>query len=74
MILGKKSKSKDLDSWINTRVKVILNSESSFYEGILLEEQKNGILVKTDKGRVYIPYESILSLEELLIFEKDRVW
>jgi sporulation protein YlmC with PRC-barrel domain len=65
---------KDLDSWIGKSVKAILNDEGSFYIGILLEEQKNGILVKTDKGRVYIPYESILSLEELLIFEKDRVW
>ena len=65
MMLHKKNVKKDLDSWIGRPVKVILNSESSFYEGILLEEQKNGILVKTDKGRVYVPYESILSIEEL---------
>ena len=71
MIFHKKLE-KDLDSWINARVKVVLNSESSFYIGVLIEEQKNGILVKTDKGRVYVPYESILSLEELNDGTKDE--
>ena len=57
-------KEKDLDTWLNTRVKVLLHAEG-FYEGILLSEQKNGILIKSGKQRVYIPYESILSLESL---------
>lgn len=57
-------KEKDLDSWINTPVKVLMHSDG-FYEGILLSEQKNGILIKSGKQRVYIPYESILSLESL---------
>ena len=65
MSIFHKKSSKDLDSWINLPVRVVLNSEGSFYIGILLEEQKNGLLVKTDKGRVYVPYESVLSLEEL---------
>lgn len=34
-----------------------------FYEGTLLEEQKNGILLKSSKKRIYVPYESILSME-----------
>ena len=55
---------KDLDSWINKRVRVILTNESSFYEGILLFEMKNGLLIEANKKRVYVPYESILSLEE----------
>jgi hypothetical protein len=44
---------KDLDSWINKRVKVLLNAEG-YYDGILLSEK-----------RIYIPYESVLSLEEI---------
>ena len=67
-----KDNSKDLDSWINLPVKVVLNSEGSFYVGILLREEKNGILVMTDKGRVYVPYESVLSLEELKDGTKDK--
>jgi ribosome maturation factor RimP len=55
---------KDLDSWINLPVKVILH-EDGFYQGFLVEEQKNGILIKCSGKKVYIPYESILSLEEL---------
>ena len=71
MILRKKSVKKDLDSWINLPVNVVLNSESSFYLGILLREEKNGLLVMTDKGRVYVPYGSVLSLEELTDVSKD---
>ncbi len=56
---------KDLDSWINKPARVILTNESSFYEGILLSEMRNGILIESDKRRIYIPYESVLSLEEL---------
>jgi hypothetical protein len=56
---------KDLDLWINTGVRVILNSESCFYEGILLSEMKNGILIECSGKKIYIPYESLLALEEL---------
>ena len=64
MKFRKDGKSKDLDSWIGRPVKVLLNAEA-FYEGILLEEMKNGILIESNKKHIYIPYESILSLEEL---------
>ena len=55
---------KDLDPWIGKSVKAILNAEGSFYIGKLIEEQKNGILIKVKEKRIYIPYESILALEE----------
>ena len=64
MIFHKDSKSKDLDSWIGRPVKVVLNSESSFYIGVLVEEQKNGLLIEANKKRIYIPFESLLLLEE----------
>ena len=63
-IFHKDSESKDLDSWLGRPLKVILH-EDGFYEGILLEEQKNGILIEANKKHIYIPFESILSLEEL---------
>ena len=69
-VFHKDSKSKDLDSWINLPVKVILH-EDGFYQGFLVEEQKNGILIKCSGKRVYIPYESILSLEELTDVSED---
>ena len=56
---------KDLDSWIGKHIKAVLNSESSFYEGILIEEQKNGIMIECSEKKIYIPYESILVIEEL---------
>ncbi len=65
MKFHKKNVKKDLDSWIGRPVKVILNSESSFYEGILIEEQKNGILIEANGKMIYVPYESLLALEEL---------
>ena len=65
MKFHKKNVKKDLDSWIDRSVKAILNSESSFYIGVLVEEQKNGILIKCSGKRVYVPYESLLVLEEL---------
>lgn len=65
MIFHKDSKSKDLDSWIGRPVKVVLNSENSFYEGVLIEEMKNGILIKCLGKHVYLPYESILVIEEV---------
>ena len=63
MKFHKKNVEKDLDGWIDLPVKVILH-EDGFYEGILLEEQRNGILIEAKKKRVYVPYESVLSLEE----------
>ena len=65
MILHKKNDKKDLDSWIGKSVKAVLTNESSFYIGVLIEEQKNGILIKANEKRIYIPYESILALEGL---------
>ena len=62
-VFHKDSKSKDLDSWINLPVKVLLNAEG-FYQGTLIEEMKNGILISANKKHIYIPYESILSIEE----------
>ena len=61
---------KDLDSWINLPVKVLLNAEG-FYQGTLIEEMRNGILISANKKRVYVPYESILSLEELTDVSED---
>ena len=54
---------KDLDSWINLPVKVLLNAEG-FYQGTLIEEMRNGILIESNKKHIYIPYESVLSIEE----------
>ena len=59
-----KDSKKDLDSWIGKSVKVLLNAEA-FYKGILLEEQKNGLLIESNKKMIYVPYESVLSIEEL---------
>ena len=54
---------KDLDNWIGKSVKVLLNAEA-FYEGILLAEQRNGILIESAHKRIYIQFDSIISLEE----------
>jgi ribosome maturation factor RimP len=54
---------KDLDDWIGKPVKVLLNAEA-FYEGILLAEQRNGILIESANKRIYIQFDSIISLEE----------
>ena len=54
---------KDLDEWIGKPVKVHLNAEA-FYEGILLAELRNGILIKCANKRIYIQFDSIVSLEE----------
>ena len=58
-----KKDSKDLDSWIGKAVKVLLNAES-YYTGTLLSEQKNGLLISVLGKLIYVPYESILSLEQ----------
>ena len=57
-MLHKDGKSKDLDSWINLRVKILLNADG-FYQGTLIEEMKNGILISANKKHIYIPFESI---------------
>ena len=57
-----KKDSKDLDSWIGKAVKVLLNGDG-YYSGILVSEQKNGLLIQVSGKQVYVPYESVLSLE-----------
>ena len=57
-------KEKDLDSWINKSVKVVLH-EDGFYTGTLISELKNGLLIESSGKRIYIQYESIVSLEEV---------
>ena len=59
----KKDSSKDLDSWIGKPLKVLLNAES-YYTGTLLSEQKNGLLLQVSGKQVYVPYESVLALEQ----------
>ena len=56
---------KDLDLWIGTHIKAVLNNEGSYYIGVLVEEMKNGLLINSSGKHVYVPYESILTLEEL---------
>ena len=53
---------KDLDSWIGKPLKVLLNADG-YYKGTLLSEQKNGLLIQVSGKQVYVPYESVLSLE-----------
>ena len=64
MSIFHKDGKKDLDGWINLRVKILLNADG-FYQGTLIEEMKNGILISANKKHIYIPFESILSIEEL---------
>jgi hypothetical protein len=54
---------KDLDQWINKPLKVLLNADG-YYKGTLLSEQKNGLLISVLGKEVYIPYESLLALEQ----------
>ena len=61
MILKKDSK--DLDAWLNKPLKVLLNADA-YYKGTLIEEQKNGLLIQVSGRLVYVPYESVLSLEQ----------
>ena len=56
---------KDLDSWIAKSVKILLTNEGSFYIGVLKEEQKNGLLIESNKKMIYVPYGSVLSIEGL---------
>lgn len=56
-------KEKDLDAWIGKHVKVLLNADG-YYTGKLLSEQRNGLLLQVAGKQVYVPYESVLSMEE----------
>jgi ribosome maturation factor RimP len=61
-----KREKKDLDSWIGKEIKVIINiHDDLFYTGILLEEQKNGILISYEGKKFYIPYETVVVIEEI---------
>ena len=46
-------------------VKAILNAEGSFYIGKLIEEQRNGLLLKANEKMIYVPYESVFVIEEI---------
>ena len=54
---------KDLDSWIGKPLKVLLHADG-YYKGTLLSEQRNGLLLQVLDKLVYVPYESVLSLEQ----------
>ena len=56
-------KEKDLDNWIGKPLKVLLNADG-YYKGTLLSEQKNGLLIQVSEKLVYVPYESVLALEQ----------
>ena len=56
-------KEKDLDNWLNTHVKILMHYDG-FYEGTLISEQKNGLLIQVSEKLVYVPYESVLALEQ----------
>lgn len=58
-----KKDSKDLDAWIGKPLKVLLNADG-YYKGTLLSEQKNGLLIQVSEKLVYVPYESVLALEQ----------
>ena len=58
-----KKDSKDLDAWIGKPVKVLLNADA-YYTGTLLSEEKNGLLISVSGKQVYIPFESVLALEQ----------
>lgn len=64
MSIFRKKNSKDLDDWVGKNIRAVLNNEGSFYIGVLKEEQKNGLLIEANKKRIYIPFESLLLLEE----------
>ena len=56
-------KEKDLDNWIGKPLKVLLNADG-YYKGTLLSEQKNGLLLQVSGKLIYVPYESVLALEQ----------
>ena len=59
-----KEEVKDLDEWIGNRVKIMINSDG-YYEGVLKGELNNGLLIESKGKRGYLPYESVISIEEL---------
>ena len=71
MSIFRRDGKKDLDSWIGKHIRAVLNNEGSFYIGVLVEEMKNGLLIESNKKMIYVPYESILSLEELTDVSED---
>ena len=71
MSIFHKDGKKDLDGWIDKHIKAVLNNEGSYYIGVLVAEQKNGLLIESNKKMIYVPYESILSLEELTDVSED---
>ena len=60
----KKEEPKDLDTWIGNRVKIMIHSDG-YYEGILKGELNNGLLIESKGKRIYLPYESVIAIEEL---------
>ena len=60
----KKEEPKDLDTWIGNRVKIMINSDG-YYEGVLKGELNNGLLIESKGKKVYLPYESVIAIEEL---------
>jgi hypothetical protein len=58
-----KDNKKDLDSWKEKQVKIIFGD--SFYEGIFKGELKNGYLLENKGKRIYISFESVVSIEEV---------
>jgi sporulation protein YlmC with PRC-barrel domain len=59
-----KEEVKDLDEWIGNRVKIMINSDG-YYEGVLKGELNNGLLIESKGKKVYLPYESVIAIEEL---------
>ena len=60
----KKDEPKDLDTWIGSRVKIMINSDG-YYEGILKGELNNGLLIESKGKKIYLPYESVIAIEEI---------
>ena len=60
----KKEDVKDLTDWLGKQVKVILH-EDGYYEGILKGELNAGVLIESKGKRIYLPYESVIAIEEL---------
>lgn len=61
---GKKEEPKDLDTWIGNMVKIMINSDG-YYEGILKGELNNGLLIESKGKKIYLPYESVIAIEEI---------
>ena len=59
-----KEEVKDLDEWIGNRVKIMINSDG-YYEGVLKGELNNGLLIESKGKKIYLPYESVIAIEEI---------